>query len=116
MSLRPALEAIAGRPLSVDDLVQDAAYFASLYLVEPREEESLRYDRMTFAISFSCFGSLVAIHNEGVFSDSTVERMIATLESHGFVHVPDDVLREPYTGPNEGFAGLTWMHRYFDYT
>ena len=115
-AIRPKLEEIAGRPLCLDDQVQDASFFADLFVAEPCEENGFQHMRVTFSVSFSCFGSLATIFNEGVFPEDTVSRMRTTLENQGFVFVDANQLREPYTGSNDGFKGRTWMDRFFNYT
>jgi hypothetical protein len=115
-ALKPLLEGIAGRHLSLDDQVQDATYFADLCLAEPREGNGLKHMRVTFSVSFSCFGSLVTIHNENVVPEEKVGQIRSALESQGLVWVDSVVLREPYTGSHAGFQGSTWMDRFFNYT
>ena len=115
-TVRPVLEEIAGQPLFLDDQVQDASYFADLFIAEPQEANGFRCMRVTFSVSFSCFGSLVTISNENVFPEAIVAGMRMALENHGFIFLDADLLREPYTGSNEGFNGRTWMDRFFNYT
>ncbi len=110
------LEAIAGRPLSLDDQVQDASYFADLCVLEPDEKSEPKHMKVTFSICFSCFGSLVTIVNEHVVPDERVVQIQSALESQGFAVVDPESLREPYTGSHTGFQGSTWLDRFFNYT
>jgi len=114
--VQPMLEKIAGRPLSLDDQIQDATYFADLCIAEPREVNGFKQMRVTFSVSFSCFGSLVTIYNENVLPEEKVRQMRTTLEEQSFVFVDAVQLREPYTGAHAGFHGSTWMDRFFNYT
>jgi hypothetical protein len=113
--LRPIIESIAGRALTLDDQAQDATYFASLAISEPILGEP-NHRREVFAIYFSCFGSLAGVWNEGVFSQASMDRIKEELERHGLDVVDAAQLREPYTGLHKGFAGRTWLDRFFNYS
>jgi hypothetical protein len=115
-NIRPKLEEIAGRPLSLDNGVQDATYFTQLRVLEPRSDNKFKIMRVVFAVTFSCFGSLATIYNEDVFAEEKVSQMRTALEDEGFVFVDAFQLRDPYTGTHAGFKGRTWMDRFFNYT
>lgn len=115
-TVKPLLEEVAGRHLLLDDQVQDATYFADLRVAEPREVNGFNQSKISFSVSFSCFGSLVTISNENVVSDEKLRQMRSVLEAQGFVCVDSALLREPYTGSHSGFNGSTWMDRFFNYT
>jgi hypothetical protein len=116
----PAAEALIGQPLQVDDQVQDASYFAELFVFE---EGAVRppVTAMVFkiAIRFSSFGRMATIHTNSALSDLgryPVERLAALLEEYGFVYIPAEALAEPYDGVMPDVpADFTWWFRFFDY-
>lgn len=115
--IKSRLEAIVGRAVTLDDAVQDATYFASLQILE-RVELPILHDTMAFALQFSCFGDLFAISTSESLTDmpeSLIGKVVALVESYGFIYVPAISLDAAYDGPNPSFAGSTWRHRFFDY-
>ncbi len=119
--LQPAAEALLEQPLRLDDQVQDASYFAELFVFE---DGAVRppVTSMVFkiAIRFSSFGRMATIHANSVLSDLgqyPVAPLAALLEVQGFVYVPAEVLAEPYDGvlPHVPADITTWWGRFFDY-
>jgi hypothetical protein len=118
---RAPAEFVLGQSLRLDDQVQDASFFAELFVFA---EGAVRPDGVTFlcfeiAIRFSSFGRMATIHTNSSLSDlgcSPVDQLAALLGEHGFVHVPVAALAQPYDGKNLGLgANFTWWDRFFDY-
>jgi len=118
---RTAAELVLGQPLRVDDQVQDASFFAELFVFE---DGAVRPDGVTtlvfkIAIRFSSFGRMATIHTNSAISNLDrypVERLAGLLGDHGFVYIPATALTEPYDGVVPGLgAGFTWWLRFFDY-
>ena len=112
------LKALCNRDFVLDDAVEDATHFASLYIPK-RFENPIPHDKMVFALHFSCFGNLFTASMESPLTDilcaSTIQAIIELVESHGFVYVDPDSLDGPYDGLNPSFVNSTWRHRFFDY-
>jgi hypothetical protein len=100
-ALKPHAEQILGQPLKLDDQVQDASFFAELFVFEdgavgPNGGTALVYK---IAIRFSNFGKMATVHTNSVASDLhqyPVDQLAELLERHGFRYIPAEALGEPY--------------------
>jgi hypothetical protein len=112
----PELEQIIGRPLDLDTAVQDASFFTEISLRQPAAKAG--YIDALIAVRFSAFGDLFTVWTscpEDPLPKAVVQRVILSVEGHGFRYVNEDSLAEPYSGANPVFAGQTWGYRYFEY-
>lgn len=102
-----------GLKFALDDQVQDASHFASLY--------GAVFESATVGLRFSAFGNMVlaftgnvrAFSSEGLPADLT-----PWLEAQGYVVIRPEDIDAPYDGVNQhlpGWDGTTWFGRYFDY-
>jgi hypothetical protein len=124
-ALTPHAERILGQPLKLDDQVQDASFFAELFVFEDGAVEPNGVTTMVFkiAIRFSTFGKLATIHTNSAESDLDkypVARLADLLEQHGFNYIPAESLSERYDGKltelGQSLGGeATWWYRFFDY-
>lgn len=120
---RTAAEAVLGQPLTEDTGVQDASYFAELYL--PRERLMPHGGlevRKNLAIRFSNFGRMATILADEQVSSLDrypVDRLVGLLQEHGFTYIDARALNEPYDGKADASwhvgGPFTWWLRYFDY-
>lgn len=114
-ALVPALEAILGKRLELDENVQDASFMTDIAL---REETAPRVWDALVAVRFSNFGRLYTVwtsYPSWRIAPETVERIIGAVRAAGFVYVEAEELQEPYTGRNPALEGSTWWIRFFDY-
>jgi hypothetical protein len=120
-ALHPEAEAILGVALRVDDGVQDASFFAELYLLE---EGAIRPSGVIahlfkIAIRFSSFGRMVTIHSNSARSSLTdypIHQLIELLQKRGYTYIAPEDLQFPYDGGlpvND--SKFTWWYRFFDY-
>jgi hypothetical protein len=115
-ALVPALEAVVGRPLTIDNHVQDASFFTDVACHREVSHPGMgRVVEWVFAVRFSCFGDLFTVISAADVAPSMVEQVIAVVSGAGFVHVPAAELSEPYTGSHPSFLETTWWIRFFDY-
>jgi hypothetical protein len=124
-ALKPHAERILGQPLRLDDQVQDASFFAELFVTEDGAIGPNGVTTMVFklAIRFSTFGKMAAIHTNSTASDLgkyPVARLAELLEQHGFKYIPAELLAARYDGKlkglNQSVGGeATWWYRFFDY-
>jgi hypothetical protein len=124
-ALKPDAERILGQPLKLDDQVQDASFFAELFVFEDGAVGSNGVTTMVIkiAIRFSTFGKMATVHTNSAASDLgkyPVARLAELLEQHGFHYVPVDSLGERYDGKLKGLdlsvgGEPTWWYRFFDY-
>lgn len=115
-ALVPALEATVGRPLTIDNNVQDASFFTDVACHREVSHPGMgRVLEWVIAVRFSCFGNLFTVVCAADVAPSVVDRVIAVVSGAGFVHVPASELSEPYTGPHPSFRTTTWWIRFFDY-
>jgi hypothetical protein len=115
-ALRPALDALAGLHLGLDDQVQDASFFAELAAL--REGDVPGVGRAMIAlvlVRFSCFGQLCCVQVADDQDPTLAVRLEDTLRQAGYVPVPVDELDTPYTGPNQRLRDASWRIRFFDY-
>jgi len=124
-ALKPHAERILGQPLKLDDQVQDASFFAELFVFEEGAVGPNGATVMVFkiAIRFSTFGKMATIHTNLAASDLDkypVARLADLLEKHGFQFIPVEALSDQYDGKLKGLgqsagAEATWWYRFFDY-
>jgi len=124
-ALKPHAERILGQPLKLDDQVQDASFFAELFVLEDGAINPYGSTALVFkiAIRFSAFGKMATIHTNSTASDVQkypVAQLAKLLEQHGFEYIPAEFLNEPYDGKLKALGhGLgmdcTWWCRFFDY-
>jgi|SRR5215472_2452409 len=124
-ALKPHAERILGQPLKLDDQVQDASFFAELFVFEDGAAGPNGVTTMVFkiAIRFSTFGKMATIHTNSAASDLNkypVARLAELLEQHGFRYIPAESLGERYDGKLKGLdrslgGEATWWYRFFDY-
>jgi hypothetical protein len=69
------------------------------------------------AMRFSYFGDLVTIIDPENFAGTWLSAITALLRKHGYVYVPISLLKQPYTGENqgEGDGVRDWFARYFEW-
>jgi hypothetical protein len=124
-ALKPDAEQVLGQPLKLDDQVQDASFFAELFVFEDGAVRPDGVITMVFkiAIRFSTFGKMATIHTNSVVShlgQYPVARLADLLGKHGFQYIPAESLAERYDGKLAGLGqsvggGATWWYRFFDY-
>jgi hypothetical protein len=120
-ALKPKAEELLGQPLKLDDQVQDASFFAELFVFEEGAVGPNGATTMVFkiAIRFSTFGKMATVHTNSAASDLRkypVDRLARLLEQHGFQYIDAPSLGEPYDGKLNGLgADATWWFRFFDY-
>jgi hypothetical protein len=120
-ALKPYAEEILGQPLKLDDQVQDASFFAELFVFEEGAVGPNGVTVMVFkiALRFSTFGGMATVHTNSAASDLRnypVDRLARLLERHGFQYIDAQSLGEPYDGKLKGLGGeATWWFRFFDY-
>jgi hypothetical protein len=120
-ALKPQAEEILGQPLKLDDQVQDASFFAELFVFEEGAVSPNGVTTMVFkiAIRFSTFGRMATVHTNSAASDLRnypVGRLARLLEQHGFHYIDAQSLGERYNGKLKGLGGdATWWFRFFDY-
>jgi hypothetical protein len=124
-ALKPEAERILGQPLKLDDQVQDASFFADLFMFEEGAVGPNGVTTMVFkiAIRFSTFGKMATIHTNSAASDRgtyPVARLAEFLEKSGFQYIPAESLAERYDGKLKGLdqsvgGPATWWYRFFDY-
>src|SRR3954451_4308118 len=70
-ALKPRAEDILGQPLKLDDQVQDASFFAELFVFADGVVDPNGVATMVFkiAIRFSTFGKMATIHTNSAASD-----------------------------------------------
>ncbi|HJT78239.1 MAG TPA: hypothetical protein VJ739_13630 [Gemmataceae bacterium] len=115
-ALQPELERVARRPFVLDDKVQDASFFADLFIRRPGPQTN--WIDTVFAVRFSNFGRLFTTwsHCETEqLPKAVAAELIAAVERAGFRYVPPSVLDEPYSGRHPALRGSTWWIRFFDY-
>ncbi|ELK39504.1 MULTISPECIES: hypothetical protein [Brevibacillus] len=121
--VKARLEAETDNRFELDDCVQDASFFAEMYILEKSQHDAkasggsyaMCYE---LAIRFSAFGRFVTIH--GAFDETgkqpDLNRIIATLQENGYRYIPADELNTLYDGKNQAMIGeYTWWNRFFDY-
>jgi hypothetical protein len=115
-------EQLLGQPLRFFDQVQDASFFAELYVPHERKTSHGTEVRMKIAIRFSNFGGMATVWADRSVSDLNeypVDRLVRQLTEHGFVPVCADALREVYDGKNDtswsSARPFTWWLRFFEY-
>lgn len=104
-----ALEAALGRELKAEtaDHIQDASFHGQVFVPGDGGMVFLRC---------SNFGRMATVGPERYLSSDELATIRAVLETLSYVFVPDDLLMQPYTGPNPGVTGIkNWYHRYFDW-
>lgn len=124
-ALKVEAERILGQPLKLDDQVQDASFFAELFVFEEGAVGPNGVTTMVFkiAIRFSTFGKMATIHTNSVASDLgryPIARLAELLETNGFQYIPAESLGERYDGRlkwlDKSVGGdATWWYRFFDY-
>jgi hypothetical protein len=120
-ALKPHAEEILGQPLKLDDQVQDASFFAELFVFEEGAVGPNGVTAMVFkiAIRFSTFGKMATVHTNSTASDLRrypVDRLAQLLEQYGFQYVDAHSLGEPYDGRLKGLgSSASWWCRFFDY-
>lgn len=118
-ALRPRLESIVGRSLTMDEGVQDAAFFTDLSALERHPAPDMPCLYVAVGIRFSAFGRLATVWSSSQTEappSSVVSGIAAELQSHGYRFVSLDALEEPYTGTNRHLQSLaSWWRRFFDY-
>lgn len=115
-ALVPILEAIVGRPLTLDEHVQDASFFTDVACHREATHPGMgRVFEVIIAVRFSSFGDLFTVTFAADVAADVVSRVIDAVSDAGFVHVPADELAEPYTGRHPSFAATSWWIRFFDY-
>ncbi len=114
-ALGPQLSAITGKPLRLDDKVQDATFFAEWSALEPAPRTwpgiSNPVHLYQIAIRFSAFGKLYSVWGncpDQPVCDEIVRNIEQLLSPLGYVHVPENLLSQPH--PTQG---LTWQNRFF---
>jgi hypothetical protein len=118
---KSAVEAELGRPLELDDKIQDASHFAEVAEFENTQLPNgalLREYRI--GIRFSTFGNMATVFSNNPKHQVAQElrRAIADLlHLHGFVYVDVSALNERYDGKIVCLCeNATWWDRFFDYT
>ena len=110
-ALRLHAEKVLGQALELDDQVQDASFFAELFVVTAMA--------FKIALRFSTFGRMATVRTNSAASDlgeCAVTRLVSLFGAHGFCYVDPQSLSEPYDGELKGLGGeATWWHRFFDY-
>ncbi|MFL5329110.1 MAG: hypothetical protein ACJ8C4_09345 [Gemmataceae bacterium] len=124
-ALKPGAERILGQPLKLSDQVQDASFFAELFVFEDGAVGPNGVMTMVFkiAIRFSTFGRMATIHTNSAASDLgnyPVARLADLLGQNGFQYIPAESLAERYDGRlkqlDQWVGGeATWWYRFFDY-
>lgn len=117
--LKPKLNAIVGKPLELDLNVQNASFFADLFIIEPPIYGGSMY-HYVLGIRFSSFGNFFTVWSNSVsekIGEAKITEVIAETEAAGFVYVDAATLEQEYTGKNQYLAGDVgnWWCRYFDY-
>jgi hypothetical protein len=123
--LKPDAERILGQSLKLDDQVQDASFFAELFVFEDGAVGPNGVTTMVFkiAIRFSTFGKMATVHTNSAASDLgsyPVARLTGLLEKCGFQYIPAESLAERYDGKLKALdqwvgGKATWWYRFFDY-
>lgn len=119
--LKPHAEEALGQPLKLDDQVQDASFFAELFVFEDGAVGPNGTTAMLFkiAIRFSTFAKMATIHTNSVKSDLRnypVDRLAKLLLESGFQFIDAASLRESYDGKLKWLGSeATWWGRFFDY-
>lgn len=70
------------------------------------------------SIRFSNFGRLAAVTDVEQIPPEKFEKLLELFKSHGYQHVPIEILEQPYDGKFDDFKDLydgTWFCRYFSY-
>jgi hypothetical protein len=124
-ALKPQAERILGQPLKLDNQVQDASFFAELFVFEDGAVGANGATVMVFKIGirFSTFGKMATIHTNSAASDLSkypLARLAELIEKQGFQYIPVEALNEPYDGKLKRLdqslgAEATWWYRFFDY-
>lgn len=124
-AFKPEAERILDQPLKLDDQVQDASFFAELFVFEEGAVRPNGATAMVFkiAIRFSTFGKMATIHTNSAASDLRrypVARLAELLKQAGFQYIPAESLAERYDGKLKGLdqsvgGEATWWYRFFDY-
>jgi hypothetical protein len=98
------------------DAVQDATFFAGLYLTHLELDVGL-------CVRFSCFGELatawvysVDLERETLPKEKLCSDVVRLLDHSGFVYVPVEILAGAYSGDYLDWGFKTWWDRFFDYT
>ena len=119
IKLKVELEELFNVDFQIDDQVQDASFLCDLRIPKeliPELDPSLEY-----SIRISNFGQLATINFQAELGESTLKRMLESLEKHDFEFISTDELDSIYDGQFEEFKkiggdrGSTWYMRYFDY-
>lgn len=125
VALKPHAERILGQRLRLDDQVQDASFFAELFVFEDGAVGSKGVTALVFkvAMRFSAFGRMATIYTNSAASDLggyPVTGLAELLGQHGFNYIPVESLGERYDGKlqwlHQSLGGAaTWWYRFFDY-
>jgi hypothetical protein len=97
----------AGQHLELEtgSLIQDASFHSQILL--PSNPPRIR---------FSNFGDMVSVRDEKSVSPGFLAVIRRLCEQFGYVYIPEEVLKQPYTGKNPGVRGIrNWWTRYFDW-
>src|ERR1700722_17124900 len=124
-ALKTQVERILGQSLQLDDQVQDASFFAELFVLGDGAVGPTGVTTMVFkiAIRFSTFGKMATIHTNSAASaldKYPVARIADLLVQHGFQYIPAEALGERYDGKLKGLdrsvaSEATWWYRFFEY-
>lgn len=110
--LIPYLKELIGKPIVLDDKMQDASFFAEL-----SHDEDLSVSG--FNIRFSAFGNLFTLwqmHNSFTVTPEVKQKVIDFVSSKGFTYIDPTDLGEEYPGKEYGIPSIcTWWDRYFDW-
>src|SRR5262245_44282080 len=105
--LKPHAKQVLGQPMKLDDQVQDASFFAELFVFEDGAVSSNLVTALIYKIGirFSMFGKMVTVHTNSPDSDLRnypVQHLATLLEQRGFQYVDAVALTEPYDGKLKG--------------
>lgn len=91
--------------LETGSLIQDASFHSQILIPIPQP-----------GIRFSNFGDMVSVWDEKSVSPELLQTIRNLCDQLGYVYVPEDILKQPYTGSNPGVSGIPdWWTRYFNW-
>lgn len=114
-----ALEKEFGLPFKIDDQIEDASFFCDINT--PTELARDNQSNCNYSLRVSNFGRMTSLNFEENYSQATIQKIVANLDSNNFNYISSEILDMEYDGKFDKFYDIlggakpTWRIRYFDY-